>query len=111
MGRRRERKERKKREGVEKGKERVSRPVARGGARGAFAPPHRQLRSTFLLKNGVQGAPIAPPEVHFFLIAPPPKKSWLRAWVSAVGRWEGKKERKERKKEKKGRGRERKGEG
>ena len=58
---------------------------SQGGCEGcARTPPHRHLRSTFLLKNGVRGAPLAPPpqtaEVHFFLIAPPSKKSWLRAW-------------------------------
>ena len=85
------------------------RPVARGGARGAFAPPHRQLRSTFLIiweipktsfkkkfsflkKNVIQ-------KIFSFLKknviqknflnknviqkkrTPPGKKSWLRACV------------------------------
>ena len=31
------------------------RPVGRGGCEGCTRTPHRQLRSTFLLKNGVQG--------------------------------------------------------
>ena len=53
---------------------------SQGGCEGCARTTHKQLRSTFLLmrssfllKNGVRGAPITPPKVHFFLIAPPIK--------------------------------------